>query len=297
MSDAADAVARFERSTLSFLDALDGVSEEAWRVRPAGEMWSLAETVEHVVLTDRAIRARLEQLLAARLLPGAPRFDDAAISARMFDGAGPAPPGLAEPSGRFATRAEGIAALLEVRDQLVRWARETPADLRSHGLPHPVFGVFDGVQWILFAAAHTENHLPQLRALRANAETPVAAQETEAIASALFAAIARGDLDAVRELYSPDVEIWHNVTGKAQTREENLSLLRYFTGRVSELRYEVLARELFEGGFVQRHVLHGKLESGELIAAPVCLVVYVSRGNITRLFEYLDPASVRAAFT
>jgi len=295
MIDAVDAVARFERSTLSFLDVLDGVSEEAWRIRPAGEDWSLAETVEHVVLSNRAVRAALEQLLGTPLPPGSQRFDDAAISAIMFDGAGPAPPGLAEPKGRFATRAEGIAALVEIRNELVRWARETP-DLRSHGLPHPVFGVFDGVQWILFAAAHTDNHLPQLRALRAHARTPVAAQETEAIASALFAAIARGDLGAVRELYSPDVEIWHNVTGKTQTREENLSLLRYFTGRVSELRYEVLARELFEGGFVQRHVLHGKLESGELIAAPVCLVVYVSGGRITRIFEYLDRRSVRAAF-
>ena len=119
----------------------------------------------------------------------------------------------------------------------------------------------------------------------------------ETTASEFFAAIERGDLDAVRELYSPRVEVWHNVTGRAQTREENLALLRYFTGQVSELRYEVLAREFFEGGFVQRHILHGRLESGDLIAAPVCLVVYVSTDGISRLFEYLDPAAVRGAFT
>ena len=120
--------------------------------------------------------------------------------------------------------------------------------------------------------------------------------EAEALASRFFAAIERGDLDAIRELYSPDVEIWHNVTGRSQTREENLALLRYFTGRVSELRYEVLAREFFRGGFVQRHILHGKLESGDLVAAPVCLVVHVSGGRIERLFEYLDPAAVRGVF-
>jgi hypothetical protein len=163
--EAADAVERFERSTRAFLAALDGVSERTWRLRPTGEAWSLAETVEHVVLTDRSIRARLQQLLAAPLRADAPRFDDAAISAGMFETAGPAPPGLAEPNGRFATRAPGITALTEVRDEFVDWARATTADLRSHGLPHPVFGVFDGVQWILFAAAHTDNHLPQLRAL------------------------------------------------------------------------------------------------------------------------------------
>ena len=120
---------------------------------------------------------------------------------------------------------------------------------------------------------------------------------TETIASEFFAAIERGDLDAVREIYSPQVEVWHNVTGKSQTREENLALLRYFTGRVSELRYEVLARDFFPGGFVQRHILHGRLPSGELIDAPVCLVAYVSAGRIERLFEYLDPSAVRAAFT
>jgi len=120
--------------------------------------------------------------------------------------------------------------------------------------------------------------------------------QTAQLASAFFAAIERRDLDAVRELYAPDVQVWHNVTGRTQTRAENLELLRFFTGRVSDLRYEVLARDFFEGGFVQRHVLHGKLASGELVAAPVCLVVYVSRGRIERLFEYLDFAAVRGAF-
>jgi len=120
--------------------------------------------------------------------------------------------------------------------------------------------------------------------------------ETDAIAAAIFAAIERGDLDAVRELYSPHAEIWHNVTGKTQTREENLTLLKYFTGRVSQRRYEVLAREFFHGGFVQRHILHGTLESGDLIAAPVCLVIHVARGKVERVFEYLDPASIRGVF-
>jgi uncharacterized protein len=120
--------------------------------------------------------------------------------------------------------------------------------------------------------------------------------QTEKIASDFFAAIERRDLGAIRELYSPDVQIWHNVTRKTQTREENLKLLRFVTGRVSDLRYEVLARDFFEGGFVQRHVLHGKLASGELVDAPVCLVVYVSKGRIERLYEYLDPAAVRSVF-
>jgi ketosteroid isomerase-like protein len=122
------------------------------------------------------------------------------------------------------------------------------------------------------------------------------ANQTEILALEFFAAIERGDLEAVREFYSPRVEVWHNVTNRTQTRDENLRLLKYFTGRVSERRYEVLAREFFPGGFVQRHILHGKLASGDLIAAPVCLVIHVSNGKIDRVFEYLDPAAVRGLF-
>ena len=29
-------------------------------------------------------------------------------------------------------------------------------------VPHPVFGLMDGLQWVLFAAAHTERHRAQL---------------------------------------------------------------------------------------------------------------------------------------
>jgi ketosteroid isomerase-like protein len=68
------------------------------------------------------------------------------------------------------------------------------------------------------------------------------------------------------------------------------------TDGTDRIASELLEREVFQGGFVQRHVLHGKLASGDLVAAPVCLVVHVSRGRIERIFEYLDPASVRAAF-
>jgi ketosteroid isomerase-like protein len=121
--------------------------------------------------------------------------------------------------------------------------------------------------------------------------------ETDAIASEFFAAIERGDLGAVREFYSPRVEVWHNLTNRSQTRDENLRLLKHFMERVSERRYEVLAREFFPGGFVQRHILHGKLASGDLVAAPVCLIIHVSHRKIDRVFEYLDSAAIRGVFS
>jgi hypothetical protein len=156
-------------STEELLALLDGASDSQWHLRPAGEEWSLAETAEHVVLSNCAILARLGRLLAASLARDATHFDDAKITADMFRIDGPAP-ALAVPTGRFATRAEGVAALTAACDGISAWAKECPEELRAHGLPHPIFGFFDGVQWILFVAAHTDNHAEQLRVIRAHPE-------------------------------------------------------------------------------------------------------------------------------
>lgn len=170
MHDAKTAVVRMKGALDEFLAALGGVSDAQWRIRPPGEEWSLAETVEHVTLATQGTLARLrKQLLASPLASGTPRFDDARIDADMFRQDGPAP-ALAVPTGRFATRAEGVAALRTAADGIADWVAATPQDLRAFGLPHPVFGSFDGVQWILFVAAHADNHTPQLRALRARPE-------------------------------------------------------------------------------------------------------------------------------
>lgn len=120
--------------------------------------------------------------------------------------------------------------------------------------------------------------------------------EIDALANDFFEAISGRDLARVSELYDPAVEVWHNVTQRVQTREENLKLLGRFTSSLSGLRYEVHSRDFFPGGFVQRHTLHGRTRSGETIAAPVCIVIHAVDGRIQRLFEYLDASAVAPAF-
>lgn len=113
----------------------------------------------------------------------------------------------------------------------------------------------------------------------------------------LFDAIERADLDAVRRLYAEDVEVWNNVQKTPMKREENLKLLELFTGRMKDLRYEVLDIHEFPGGCVDRHILRGTTRSGAPIEAHVSIVFHTDgRGRIVRLFEYLDAASVAKVF-
>lgn len=120
--------------------------------------------------------------------------------------------------------------------------------------------------------------------------------QIDQLAKDFFAAIERADVDALRALYAPDVQVWHNLTNHVQGREQNLELLRSFTSRVKDLRYEILGREFFADGFVQRHVLHGRIPSGAELAAQVCLVVHVADGSIQRLYEYLDSRAIAGVF-
>ena len=48
--------------------------------------------------------------------------------------------------------------------------------------------------------------------------------ETLDLADRFFAAIPKGDLEAVRAIYAPDAQIWHNNDQATQSVEENLQI-------------------------------------------------------------------------
>jgi len=111
------------------------------------------------------------------------------------------------------------------------------------------------------------------------------------VARRFFAAIERGDLGAVRELYAPDAVVWHNFDGREKSREENLAMLRAAHEAVRGLRYEQVRLAPFPGGFVEQHVVRGyEHASGRELVLPAVVVCRVANGRITRLDEYFDSA-------
>lgn len=109
----------------------------------------------------------------------------------------------------------------------------------------------------------------------------------EQLLDGLFAAIAARDLDAVAELYGADMSFWTNASGRTLDRAGSLKVLRSFLRRVSAARYEVLERRLWEGGAMQRHVLHVTV-AGSDHEIDVCIVFGFSEGRISRIWEYVD---------
>jgi ketosteroid isomerase-like protein len=113
-----------------------------------------------------------------------------------------------------------------------------------------------------------------------------------AMADRLFAAVERGDIDAVRAIYAPDAVIWHNHDGVTQTVDENLRVLAWVAKNVTGFRYEDVRRTATPDGFVEQHVLRGRAPNGEELRVDACIVCTVLDGRVTRLDEYLDSAQV-----
>lgn len=113
------------------------------------------------------------------------------------------------------------------------------------------------------------------------------------VANRLFSSIEAGDYDAVAAMWADDVLVWHSGDAEDNQRDRALKVIRWFMRRTVTRRYEILDRRVFDGGFVQQHVLHADGVAGESIAMRVCIVIKVGAdGMITRIDEYFDPADM-----
>ena len=111
-------------------------------------------------------------------------------------------------------------------------------------------------------------------------------------AERLFGAIERGDIAAVRDLWSEDVVVW-KVADRDRGKDQASRVIEWFVGATTTRRYEILDRQTFDGGFVQQHILHADGHNGASIALRVCIVIKVGDdGLIGRIDEYFDPAGI-----
>lgn len=118
------------------------------------------------------------------------------------------------------------------------------------------------------------------------------------LATRFFAAIERGDQPAVEEMWAPDVAVWHIGDRRDCDRDRALKVIGWFIATTTTRRYDVLDRRVFDGGFVQQHVLHADGVNGAVMALRVCIVVKVAAtGSIARIDEYFDPADLAPLLT
>jgi hypothetical protein len=163
------------RSRQALLDAVDGVTEQQARWKPGPERWSILEYVEHLAVSDDALVALVERSLQS---PARPETEDERHAREQKIRETPMPrgvnraPEILQPSARFASLADALAAFREARERTMKFTRNTQADLRSHFAPHNVLGPLDGYQWLVGNARHAESHAGHIREIRGLADFP-----------------------------------------------------------------------------------------------------------------------------
>jgi hypothetical protein len=189
----ADAVRRYEASRRAAGEVVAGLSEDTFHRAPYARGWSVAQCLEHLVVTDGKMVERLEAAIARARAEGRLAAPAAASSpARLgwFDrlfiaGTGPgsggrtSPPmktstGAAfdpgDPAARGRTRGLVLADYLAVLGRLTAAARAADGlDLARIKVPSLLapWARVSLAGWFLALAGHHERHLDQARRARA----------------------------------------------------------------------------------------------------------------------------------
>ncbi|MCC2602493.1 nuclear transport factor 2 family protein [Sphingopyxis yananensis] len=118
-------------------------------------------------------------------------------------------------------------------------------------------------------------------------------QDIARLAQRFFDAIEDGDIDTMRASFTPDAVIWHNSDERDTTVEQTAVVLTGMVARIKNRKYADRRLQIFEGGFVQQHVLTGnRLFDDGAVRLPCAIICQVKHGKITRLDEYFDSAHV-----
>ncbi len=145
------------------LEAVEGLTEVEWRSRPAADRWSILEVVEHLAIVERRVHGVIGRMCAApEAEPGrrdseVDQFVLVKVARRGQRVEAPAP---IQPTGQWSPE-EALGQFLAGRAETLALV-ETAACLRGRVLPHPLFGPWDGYQWILATAAHSARHTGQI---------------------------------------------------------------------------------------------------------------------------------------
>ncbi len=166
-----------EESRKEFLAAIDGVTAEQWKWKPAPERWSVGETAEHIVLAEAMLFGNVQKAISSPPNPaweektkGKTEFIERVMAPRLGKATAPDP---IVPKGHL-TQSEVREMFLKGRAEIEKFAKETTVELKQYTVEHPfpVFNTLNAYQWLIYIPLHTERHDKQIAEVKATAGYP-----------------------------------------------------------------------------------------------------------------------------
>lgn len=171
------AVDYLKQTQKDFLAATEGLSDAQWKFKAAPDRWSIAETAEHIAVTEETIwKLVSEKIMKSPATPekaAEAKGKDEVILTKIPDRSRKAQaPEQLRPTGRWATRAALVKDFDGMRAKEIAYVAETKEDLRNHFEEHPFLKTMDAYQWLIFNGAHSKRHTAQILEVKADPNFP-----------------------------------------------------------------------------------------------------------------------------
>jgi uncharacterized damage-inducible protein DinB len=167
-----------KKTRQDFLNSIKGLREAQWKYKASPEHWSIAETAEHITLSEDFIRGMIQDKVmkspeATPEQKAKATLPDEEVIAKITDRSKKAKaPEPLKPTNKWANAKEIQAEFNKRRDATVAYAKSTPdSELRNHVSQSPL-GDVDGYQFLLFLSAHTKRHTAQIEEVKADPGYP-----------------------------------------------------------------------------------------------------------------------------
>lgn len=175
-AERAHVVKLLKDSETEYLAAIENVSEEQWKWKPAPDRWSVGETAEHILLAESLLFSAVQRAIQSPPNPdwqaktaGKTEFLEKVMVDRSHKATAPEqirPQGL--------SKAEVIRRFKEARALTLQFAETTQIPLKEHTFDHPfpVFGTLNAYQWLIYIPLHNMRHDQQIAEVKAAAGYP-----------------------------------------------------------------------------------------------------------------------------
>lgn len=154
------------QSRRSFLNSVNGVTEEIATRNPGTGRWSILECAEHVAVSEDYL---FSLILQARDRESSIVNESrvALILARGADRSRPkVSPEVVSPTARFATLAEAVRHFSISRDRTIHFLEGCEEDLRFKMATHPLLGPVNCDEVLALMAVHPNRHEKQICEIR-----------------------------------------------------------------------------------------------------------------------------------
>jgi|AntRauTorckE6833_2_1112554.scaffolds.fasta_scaffold09090_2 hypothetical protein len=149
----------------NIVDLVKPLSDEAWNYTPEDGGWSVANCLEHILITEATFYEMVQGLVEqAELTPDFNNSGADGILIGMIANRGTQAQTAAqfEPSGKWSTKQEMLDELKASRKELTQYLNNIDINLRHLKAPLP-FGEFDAYQVFLLIGGHSHRHTFQMQ--------------------------------------------------------------------------------------------------------------------------------------